>query len=347
VGGLVQLDARLNGREGSILVDTYVDRTFHWGDAVMQTAGITPYRSRWVGFVHHTFDTKYSKYNVNEMFRNLAFRESLKCCAGLLVLSNYLRMQLIDRLNGEGFSDVPVFMLRHPTQLDVCPMFSMQRFMANPDKKVVQIGAWLRNSYAIYELPLAPHWRNRMRIRKCALRGKDMSNYYREPGMFNRLFASIASTPRNPASTTQENTGLLDGISRDSVFENKYVQGMFDMLWHNDASVEVVSHLSDAEYDALLAENIVFLNLVDASACNTVIECIARGTILLVNRHPAIEEVLGTNYPGFYENLVDAAFALDDITRLYAAHDHMRNLDKHMLKLDTFITSFQNIVRGM
>jgi hypothetical protein len=350
LGGLMQLDKRVqpavygwrDAPTRLLQVDTYVDRTFHWASAVCHVAGIIPYRRPWLGFVHHTFDTRYSKYNVHELFRNPLFLESLSSCKGLIVLSMYLRTQLLDRLHSIGQSDLPVFMLPHPTELVRGPesQFSIPRFLDNPDKKVIQVGAWLRNSYAIYQLPLYPDWNNPFKIRKCALRGKDMSNYFREPGFFNKLVSCTSS------QQSQADTSLMDGISRDCVFENKYVQGMFGMLWNNDASVDVMSHLADAEYDRLLAENIVFLNLYDASACNTVIECVVRGTILLVNRHPAIEEVLGTEYPGFYENLHDAANALKDLTRLCAAHAHLIKLDKHSLRLDTFIAGFQAIVRA-
>ena len=62
-------------------------------------------------------------------------------------------------------------------------------------------------------------------------------------------------------------------------------------------SVEVMEHLSDSAYDELLSENVVFLNLIDASAVNTVIECIVRNTPLIINRLPAIVEILGEDYP--------------------------------------------------
>lgn len=51
--------------------------------------------------------------------------------------------------------------------------FSMERFAANSDRMVVQVGAWLRDSYAIYRLPLPPD--NPLQIRKAALRGRDMA----------------------------------------------------------------------------------------------------------------------------------------------------------------------------
>ena len=67
----------------------------------------------------------------------------------------------------------------------------------------------------------------------------------------------------------------------------------------------------------------MLVDLIDASASNTVVECLARGTPLLVNRLPAVEEYLGTDYPLFYADLRQAAAFAQDIGRLRAAHEHL------------------------
>ena len=59
----------------------------------------------------------------------------------------------------------------------------------------------------------------------------------------------------------------------------------------SSCTTTAITRLSDDDYDALLTRNIVFLKLVDCSAVNTVIECIERNTVIIVNRHPALEEV--------------------------------------------------------
>jgi hypothetical protein len=66
-------------------------------------------------------------------------------------------------------------------------------------------------------------------------------------------------------------------------------------------SVAIIQKLSDPEYDTLLSKTVVFLNLVDAVAVNTVIECIIRRTPVILNRLPATEEYLGKGYPLFYK----------------------------------------------
>jgi hypothetical protein len=85
----------------------------------------------------------------------------------------------------------------------------------------------------------------------------------------------------------------------------------------DDGSVEVLPWQPKAAYDWLLSRSAVFLDLIDASANNSVIECLARNTPLLVNRHPAVIEYLGPDYPLYFDDLAHAARLLnvDDLRR--------------------------------
>ena len=77
-------------------------------------------------------------------------------------------------------------------------------------------------------------------------------------------------------------------------------------------------------FDQLLAENIAFVSLYDASATNAVIECLVRATPLLVNPLPAVREYLGDGYPLYFDDLRQAAAMAQDLGRLKAAHDWLR-----------------------
>lgn len=82
-------------------------------------------------------------------------------------------------------------------------------------------------------------------------------------------------------------------------------------------SVEVWdTQVSNAAYDDLLSQNVVFLNMFDAGGCTTLVECASRGTPILVNRLPAHVEVLGEDYPLFYDSLEEAAKLLADPEQL-------------------------------
>lgn len=317
VAGLMQLH-----QADGIIVDTYVDRTFHWGKESYYYDGLIPYRNPWIGFVHHTFDESQGENNCASMFKEPIFLESLKTCRCLIALSSYLAEQLKKQLEVLELEDVVrVAVLYHPTEF-VDKKFTMERFVANNQKKVVQVGAWLRNPYAIYELPIPNDVKNNpFMIKKIHLKGKEMDNYFCPSGFLSQI--------QNPN-------------------KNRYVHGLIDQLYRFNRSVSMIEGLSNDEYDVLLSSNIVFLNLVDVSAANTVIECIVRDTPLFVNRHPALVEVLGEEYPGFYENYFDAAQMIISFDKVREVHNYMKHhVDKSKLRIETFMREFEEIVLGL
>lgn len=94
------------------------------------------------------------------------------------------------------------------------------------------------------------------------------------------------------------------------------------------ASVEVSPFVPNEEYDRLLSQNVVFCDLIDSSANNIVIECMARDTPILVNRLPAVEEYLGRDYPLYFSTLDEAAEKLATRESVCEAHDYLRNQPK-------------------
>lgn len=61
---------------------------------------------------------------------------------------------------------------------------------------------------------------------------------------------------------------------------------------------------------------------------NTVLECLIRNTPLIVNRHPAIEEVLGAGYPGFYSSKFEAVQLLCDEQQITRIHTYLASRSK-------------------
>jgi hypothetical protein len=88
--------------------------------------------------------------------------------------------------------------------------------------------------------------------------------------------------------------------------------------------VLICDRLSGDEYDDLLSRSVVFLDLIDASGVTTVVECLVRGTPLLVNRIPPVEEYLGGDYPLYFDSLEEAAGKLQRPDLILGAHEHLR-----------------------
>ena len=176
----------------------------------------------------------------------------------------------------------------HPTEISK-NLFSIDRFIENDSRKVVQIGAWLRDPYAIYKLGQYKSRDvlmsvNRIHLQKAVLKGRHMSNYFKP----ENLKLTLEDSDIELHYTYNFHKSELENFTN-----NKFVLGVVNSIHDEWKSVEIISTLENEHYDELLSENIVFLKLVDASAVNTIIECIVRCTPILVNRHAAVEEMLG------------------------------------------------------
>lgn len=89
-------------------------------------------------------------------------------------------------------------------------------------------------------------------------------------------------------------------------------------------SIKILQWQSNQFYDKLLEQSLAFLDLYDASCNNAIIECIVRQTPLLINRHPAIVEYIGNDYPMYYKSLEDAN-NLINYDSIHDAHQYLLN----------------------
>jgi hypothetical protein len=94
-----------------------------------------------------------------------------------------------------------------------------------------------------------------------------------------------------------------------------------------DTNVELV-RLSVEEYDDILSKNIVFIDLFDASANNTVLECIIRNTPIIINKLPAVIEYLGEDYPLYFNDLEEVEKILKNDSLIKSAHEYLIKMYK-------------------
>ena len=446
----------LHNDSNDLLVDLYLDRTFHWNYDINKILKIIPYTKSWFGFIHHTFDKTFSQYNCHNLLKCPEFIESLKVCKGLIVLSKYLKTQLELELKSLNIH-VNIYVLIHPTDFNVIK-FSYPKFCKNKNKNIIHVGGWLRNIYSFYNLILPktttfkygfllgdniniPFELIKQPLKKIALKGKNMSNYYPEKKLLPNLYTILNNnyiddntndntnniqtnskninidntntiivkrnkknnrshhnhhhhhqncSTNNPRSLSlsinlqqncssnnleqncssnnlqqncstnfiidlQDNTNIIqfDKLNSDYSIKtgitNNWNKHFYEDIIKKINNVESITFLENDSYDKLLSENIVFINLVDASAINTVIECIIRTTPIIVNNHPAVVELLGTSYPLYYNNDED-----DNIVQIYnllktdsairKAHKYLKRLNKKKYKIETFIKNFIEII---
>lgn len=381
-----------HNENGDIILDMCCDATFHWNQNILSLVGKLPYKKPWAGIIHHTPNTSYTYYNATMLLSNQIFIESLKSCVCIVVLSEYMRAWFLDNFKKMNIF-VEVICVYHPTEF-IDNNFSMDKFILNENKMVVQVGGWMRNSYAIYALQIN---KNILQINKGALIGKMMDNYFK-PSDFDlkkiitdyetnkmdcptcRILKEISNyityctshydshcIPKcminviskcisDYVSHNQQydncisngvSNGLSNCISGCITYRNKYIQGIIDNVDDNYKSVTTINRLSNDEYDEMLTKNIVFLNLVDASACNTLIECVVRNCPIIINKLPAIVEILGETYPLYYDTLIEASHLATSIADIANAYKYLCFLDKSKLRIDYFINDFKNKVTAI
>lgn len=283
-------------KPGGVLLDPFIEATFCWDLQENIKSGELPFRSHWVAFVHnppgipawHDFDSA-----PQSIFQLPAWRRSISCCRGIYVFSETMRAWTAQKL------EVPVEAVIHPTEPSG-HVFTMEKFRANPVRRIVQVGSWLRRLHSIALL-------NVTTLRKTLLSPRPVPD------------------PR------------LDFLLRREAANDTKAR---NADW---SSVEIVAFQSADDYDHLLTQNIVFLDLYDTVVNNTVIECIVRRTPVLCNRLPSLIEYLGADYPLFFSDLKDAAAKAQDLSLVEKAHLHLAKIPVQTFSQASFCDS---IARG-
>ncbi len=148
-----------------VLLDAFIERTF-----ANNPKGKYSYTEPWIGFMHippGMPDWYQSKQSNQAVFDTDEWKRSISYCRGLFTLSEYHKRNLQSRF------DFPVENLVHPTEFPKLT-WSYERFARNRDKKLVQVGWWLRKLLSIYQLEVPGY--QKIVLKK---RDADMEEYFR------------------------------------------------------------------------------------------------------------------------------------------------------------------------
>lgn len=307
-----------NSRKGGIIFDTCVEQTFLWNKDILIVDKKIPYTENWMGIIHHTFSEHCGVYNLNLLFESQEFLLSLEKCKCLIVMSNYLAKQLSEKLEqNKGITVPPIKVVLHPTEF-VNSEFIFN--MTNFKKTVTHVGDFLRNKKEFFNI---------------------------KTGSINKQYL----VPPTKSKDLISNNICCDNVklSCSSWNDISYLSSNIDLSCSSIPSdIETIGPYNNDEYDKLLASTIVFINLYDASACNTLIECIVRQTPIIVNRHPAVVEYIGDEYPGLYDNIDDVR-SLFTMSNIVEMHKYLKNhpLIKDKLSIKTFLTNINQILEDI
>ncbi len=185
-----------------ILFDGFVEKKFAWGaDPGEPYNEWTPYSKPWVGVVHNPPGIP-DWFNLNgqspvDILQTAHWRQSMASCCGIFTLSNYLKTWLEKRV------PVRVCSLFHPTEIPD-KQFSMEKYRRNTQRKVVQIGWWLRKFESLYRLrvkgfgklllDLGQFWIDNIRnVELTSVEGSDLNSVEISPYLDNEQYDELLS----------------------------------------------------------------------------------------------------------------------------------------------------------
>jgi hypothetical protein len=144
-------------------------------------------------------------------------------------------------------------------------------------------------------------------------------------GWWLRKLHAIYELPKSDYTKTflrvSKDPYMLELIEKEKAIHIE--KGLFDPEMYESA--ELIDYVPDEQYDKMLMENIVFLDLYDSSANNAIIECIARETPILVNPILPVIEYLGEEYPLYYSNYREAIEKATDYKLVLEAHNYLKS----------------------
>lgn len=124
--------------------DDFVERSFCY-DPVQR-----PYTQPWVGILHHPPDFDFPWIGEQEekwesIFSTGMWKQSVRNLKAAIFTS-------LHQANGFDVEGVSKYVIYHPTDLDV-PWFNPDSYISNKNKKLIQLGFYLRNTRLIHQIP--------------------------------------------------------------------------------------------------------------------------------------------------------------------------------------------------
>jgi hypothetical protein len=301
----------------------------------------------WVGIIHNPtempkwFDHENSP---QELIKNEQFQLSLTHCKGLIVLSQYLKDELIKI----GGWPCPIEVVYHPTASSDFKWSNIQEIKVIDDKN---------------------HKKNKKERKRKEKREKSSSSFVEslmspKSACFGYKKNDVDIEKIKPKKLVQIGYWLRKLISIwevnvpenwDKYWINRAEYGFTCLekeIYHEKKVLSLINSkqnvnilkLSDEDYDAFLMDSVIFLDLYDSSCNNAIIEAIVRHIPMIVRKLPATIEYLGEDYCLFFEELSEVYDLLENETLLRKAHLQLKELEMAgKFHGDTFVESVNKI----
>jgi hypothetical protein len=215
-------------------------------------------------------------------------------------MSHYIE-EFVRRKFNDHKINIPVHVIHHPTSFNAT-LFNVDEFANHNEFKLVQLGQQFRYYSTIFTLK---------NIRHKLIWMPGSRNYDKYINM------------------------MIEEVNERKIFDEKITMDNYKK-YLNDVEVTYIENYN--EYDLFMKNAILLIHLKDASANNAIVECIVRNQPFIVNKHPAVVEYVGENYPlymndGFNNDINE----LTTLEKIKEGHEYLKNMNKSHLNINKFI----------
>jgi hypothetical protein len=306
-----------HSNQSDTLLDLSVDETFGNNKEIYKLAGLIPYTKNWYGFIH------------TEVKICQELELSLKYCKGLFVFSEHQKQRIMDIL---AQNQVPT-PFQVPTSFKINVLYfpvsepgktwNLKLFRKN--LKVVHFSTKHEDTFSFYRTSFEINY------------GSKIANYFADyfkigySVPFVKLLINEVNNQVNNQLPEEETISLINSVLTD----NTWNQGL---LKHINEMIKSVKVIKKKDLDKLLSQNIVYIRRDCNSVCVILNECIVRNTPMIINRSPSALELLGEDYPLYYDD--DLPQVVINISKIIKAHKYLIKLNKTRLKNRLVSNSF-------
>ena len=168
-----------------------------------------------------------------------------------------------------------------------------------------------------------------------------------QSGWFLRNTRAIAQVPPLGAtgvSPVLRKVRFSSKFSWTRGWDNQCARHWAQRATREEFPFEELPFRSHAEYDTILAGGVGLLEFFACSGSTALVECVARTTPVLANRHPAVVEYLGERYPLYFDEPAEIPKLLDE-ERIVAAHEHLAAMDRTWLDPEVFVSQINDQIQ--
>ena len=307
----------------AVLLDDWIEFSYQYKALTKM-----PYTMNFVSFSHDPIldaDFKSSnnmsvfmkeKLNSELFYENSVFQEEKENLRVLFLLSTSHKQKMAIQ-NPCGALTKYVF-IEHPLEYENHSTFSIEKYIANPNKKIYFIGWWLRK----YDVFIHINVQNHTKV----LLMKDIEGYWVTDTVMYQIRRVLGAKHLS-----------------NKTYQEKWTEKE-ERLLRKQYNVRICSFLPAEEYDKIFFDNVMFLDFFETSANNALLECILTNTPVCIKKCLASVDYLGEEYPLFFESLEEAVEKLNNVSNVCEAYFYLKKMDKSKFSYLNFSRKFHDAI---